>query len=382
MKSTPDMLARLAAFRSVSRDPNEEMIRFIAQELSEAGGEVRVLPGEWQGKANLIARFGPPGGDGIVLSGHSDVVPVDGQDWSNDPFTLTEQDGRLLARGASDMKGFIAAAMTAAARSRRQNLRRPLHIAVSHDEETGCLGVRSMLATLKREGFTASGCIIGEPTGLRVALGHKGKVNGCICCHGLAAHSANPRLGCNAIYLAMGMIQELRDLQEFLRTQGAHDAAYAVPYSTVQAGTIHGGTVLNIVPERCDVEFEIRYLPGDNVAAVLDRLRVAASRVAAEDEARGLPAEIEVLERNAYPGVETAPDSPIAALAMAASGTQVPYKTGFGTEAGLFSAQLGLDCVVCGPGDIDRAHKPDEYITRDELEGCDAFLDRIVDSLC
>ncbi len=372
------MLARLTAFKTVSSDANEEMIGFIAGQLRAAGGDVRVLPGEMPGKANLLARFGPAGDGGIVLSGHSDVVPVDGQNWSSDPFALTERNGRLYARGATDMKGFIASSMLAASRAGAKNLRQPLYIAISHDEEIGCVGVRSMLSRLAAEGFKAKGCIVGEPTGLRVAVGHKGKIGGCVCCRGLAAHSANPALGCNAIYLAAGMVQELRDLQDFLIAHGARDAAYAVPYSTVHVGTISGGTVLNIVPERCDLEFEIRFCAGDDMDLLLARLRGAAARLAAADSR----ASIEILVTNEYPGLETAPNSDIAVLAMAASGSKTTYKTGFGTEAGLFSETLGLSSVVCGPGSIDRAHKPDEFITVDELEMCDAFLDRVVQSLC
>jgi acetylornithine deacetylase len=375
--TTPELLAKLTAFKTVSRDSNTALIQFVAGELTAAGGAVRVLPGDLPGKANLLASFGPTGDGGIILSGHSDVVPVDGQSWSTDPFTLTARDGKLLARGATDMKGFIASAMCAASRAQSKTLRRPLHIAISHDEEVGCIGVRSMLSRLAAEGFGASGCIVGEPTGLRVAIGHKGKIAGCVCCHGIAAHSANPGLGCNAIYLAAGMVQELRALQDHLLTHGARDAAYAVPHSTVHVGTIRGGTVLNIVPERCDLAFEIRFIPGDDIGHLLARLREAADRLVTLDTRAAIDIDI----TNEYPGVETAPDSGIARLALAATGGASTYKTGFGTEAGLFTQMLGLNCIVCGPGSIDRAHKPDEYVTADELAECDMFLDRIVASL-
>ncbi len=316
-----------------------------------------------------------------MLSGHSDVVPVDGQNWATDPFTLTAQGGRLYGRGAVDMKGFIASAMALATRMPKTGLAKPLHIALSHDEETGCIGVRTMLATLAREGFAAQGCIIGEPTGLRVALGHKGKIAGCIGCRGQAAHSANPALGCNAIYLAAGMIQELRDLQDWLRAHGAQDAAYAVPYSTVHVGTIKGGTALNIVPESCDLSFELRLLPGDDPAVLLQKLRAAAARLVAPEQMKGRQASIEITEQNRYPGIDTAPDAPMARLTRAASGNIGDIKVGFGTEAGLFSEQLGLPSIICGPGSIDRAHKPGEFISTDELDECDAFLDRIAATL-
>jgi acetylornithine deacetylase len=372
MQDAAAILERLVAFRTVSRDANEDMIEHIAGFLRQAGGEVRVLPGIFAGKRNLLASFGPAGEDGIVLSGHSDVVPVDGQNWQTDPFALTEREGRLHGRGASDMKGFIACAMAAADRARGK-LKRPLHIAISHDEEIGCVGVRSMLDTLAAEGFRARGCIIGEPTEMRAALGHKGKYAGCICCRGQAAHSANPGLGCNAIYLAADMVQALRALQDWLVAHGARDAAYEVPYSTVHVGNIAGGTALNIVPDRCDVAFEFRLLPADSADALLARVKAAATRLA-----EGRQASIEIIEANRYPGLETPPESEIAKLVMAA-GAGPTFKAGFGSEAGLFDA-IGLNAVVCGPGSIDRAHKADEFITRDELDSCSVFLDRVVEA--
>jgi acetylornithine deacetylase len=371
------ILEQLVAFPTVSRDENESMIGFMAARLRAAGGRVRVLPGVEAGKANMLASFGPEGGGGIVLSGHSDVVPVDGQDWACDPFALTARGDRLFGRGTTDMKGFLACALALAERLDERALSRPLHIAVSHDEEVGCVGVRGMLATLAAEGFSAQGALIGEPTCMRVAVGHKGKIAGCIHCRGAAAHSANPGLGCNAVYLAADMIGELRALQDWLLAHGARDAAYEVPYSTVHVGMIAGGTALNIVPASCDVAFEFRLLPGDAAAPLLTRLRAAGERLAGVEQARGRHAAVEVVERNAYPGLETPAESAFVALVQAA-GAGAVFKAGFGAEAGLFDAMLGLDSVVCGPGSIDRAHKADEFILTSELAACDSFLDRLV----
>ncbi len=376
MTGTVELLAALVSFKTISQDSNESLIAFIAQHLAEGGGRVRIMPGLATGKSNLLASFGPDSGDGIILSGHSDVVPVAGQDWSSDPFTLTEHAGRLHARGAVDMKGFIASAMNLAATL--PALQKPLHIAISHDEEIGCVGVRTMLGTLAAENFQAAGCIIGEPTGLQVATGHKGKFAGCIHCRGEAAHSANPELGCNAIYLAAGMIAELQDLQTWLRVHGAHDAAYALPYSTVHAGTIAGGTALNIVPDFCEIKFEIRFLPADDPAPLLARLRDAAQRIAG---AQSRFAAIDILEDNSYPGLNMSPQSPFVEMVCAAAGDDSLTKLNFGTEAGLFDAMLRLPAIVCGPGSIDRAHRADEYITTAELAACDGFLARIAASL-
>ncbi len=379
MPETIELLAKLVAFKTVSRDPNEALIAYIADYFHQRGGRVRVLPGILPGKANLLASFGPEGADGLILSGHSDVVPIDGQAWSQDAFTLTEREGNLYGRGAVDMKGFIASTMKLVASMPR--LQKPLHIAISHDEEIGCVGVRSMLAKLAAEGFKASGCVVGEPTGLKVAIGHKGKVAGCICCRGEAAHSANPDLGCNAIYLAADMILELQNLQLWLRANGAYDAAYAVPYSSVHVGTIHGGTVLNIVPNACDVTYEFRLLPGDDVAALLARLRDAGARLTDAQKARGRFAAVEITEDNGYPGLDTSADLPFTTLVQEAAGQRGLTKLGFGSEAGLFDRMIGLPAVVCGPGSIDRAHKPDEFITRNELDECDVFLSRLLATL-
>jgi acetylornithine deacetylase len=379
MTNTTDLLAALVGFRTISRDANEQAIAFIAQKLAEYGGRIRIMPGEIARKSNLLASFGPEAGDGIILSGHSDVVPVDGQSWASDPFILSERDGRLHGRGAVDMKGFIASAMNLAANL--PVLQRPLHIAISHDEEIGCVGVRSMLRTLAQEKFVASGCIIGEPTGLCVAIGQKGKFAGCVRCQGEAAHSANPDLGCNAIYLAAGMIAELRDLQDWLRAHGAHDAAYALPYSSVHVGTIDGGSALNIVPEFCEMKFEIRFLPGDDPAALIARLRAAGQRLAGHEIAKGRFAAIEIKEDNIYPGLDASPQSPFVETVCAAAGDQAVTKLDFGSEAGLFHGMLNLPAVVCGPGSIARAHRPDEYITKAELAACDLFLARLATSL-
>ncbi|WP_298285519.1 acetylornithine deacetylase [Acidocella sp.] len=376
MPNTVEMLAALAAFPTISADSNESLIRFAAQSITDSGGHVQKLVGSEPGKFNLMASFGPAVGAGIVLSGHSDVVPVTGQAWQSNPFALTERDGRLHARGASDMKGFLAAMLTAAARCEVAKLTRPLHLIFSYDEELGCLGVRDLLARLAAEGFTAAGAIIGEPTEGRVITGHKGKLAGCICCRGRAAHSANPALGCNAIMLAGEMLGELRALQTAV-AGGARDDAYPFPFTSLHAGRIKGGVALNIVPDYCEIEFEIRHLPGTDTSALLARLRDAGARIGAASNGGSVTVDI----TNHYPGLETARGAAITQIALRASGTDQTGKIGFGTEGGLFSETLGLETIICGPGSIDRAHKADEYITRDELAACDAFLDQVIATL-
>ena len=374
--NTVETLATLVGFPTVSRTSNRDLMGWLSARLSAAGARVRVMPGTDADRINLWATVGPEGPDGVVLSAHVDVVPVAGQSWSSDPFRLTEVHGRLQGRGAVDMKGFLAGMVSAAEQAARLPLQHPLHLAISHDEEIGCVGVRPMLAALAEEGFSAAACIVGEPTGLRIGTGHKGKLAALIRCRGRAAHSANPGAGVNAIGMAAAMVTEVEAIADWLATEGLRDEAYTVPHGTAQVGTIQGGVALNIVPADCALAFEFRLPPGEDAEALLARLRAAAERIAS---ARG--GEITVEITNTYPGLAEPADSPAVALAAAAGASAGLTKLDFGTEGGLFREVLGLPTVICGPGSIDRAHKPDEYITRDELAAGDAFLARIVAAL-
>jgi acetylornithine deacetylase len=376
MSGTVERLAALVGFPTISRGRNLDLMGWLAAQLSGLGARVRVMPGTDADRINLLATIGPDDPAGIVLSAHVDVVPVAGQNWSSEPFRLTEANGRLHGRGAVDMKGFLAGMVSAAELAARLPLRRPLHLAISHDEEIGCVGVRPMLAALAEEGFAATACIVGEPTGLRIGTGHKGKVAMLIRARGRAAHSANPGLGVNAIGMAAAMVAEVEAVAEWLATEGLRDAAYAVPHGTAQVGTIEGGTALNIVPADCGLTAEFRLPAGENAETLLWCLRAAASRIG---QARG--GEITVEVTNAYPGLAEAEASPAVALALSAGGLLPFAKLDFGTEGGLFREMLGIPTVVCGPGSIDRAHKPDEYITRDELAAGDAFLARLAHRL-
>jgi acetylornithine deacetylase len=376
MSKTIETLAALVGFPTISRTSNRDLMGWLSTRLSALGARVRVMPGTDAERINLWATVGPEGRNGIVLSAHVDVVPVAGQSWSNDPFRLTEAEGRLHGRGAVDMKGFLSGMVSAAEAAARLPLRRPLHLAISHDEEIGCVGVRPMLAALAEEGFSAAACIVGEPTGLRIGNGHKGKVAALIRCRGRAAHSANPGLGVNAIGLGAAMVAEVEAIAAWLAAEGFRDAAYTVPHGTAQVGTIQGGTVLNIVPADCALAFELRLPAGEDAEALLDRIRAAAERVA---RARGGAITVEVT--NAYPGLDEPAESPAVAMAVAAGALGPLTKLDFGAEGGLFRAMLGVPTVICGPGSIDRAHKPDEYITRDELAAGDAFLANLVHGL-
>ncbi len=374
------ILDRLIGFATVSCEPNVALIEFVRDFLGARGVACRLYRDPAADKANLYASIGPPDRGGVLLSGHTDVVPVDGQPWSRDPFRLQQRGERLFARGAADMKGFLACALRAAALAVSRPLQLPLQLAFSYDEEVGCLGVRSLIDDMRLWGERPRFCIVGEPTGLRTAIGHKGKTALRARCHGRAAHSAYPARGVNAIHLATDLIGRIRQRQEWIAGQGARDSGYAVPYTTLHVGVIHGGTALNIVPDHCELELEIRNLPSDEPARLVEQLRADADAVLAQTppEARGR-IDLDVIQ--GYPGLETPADSAVVELTAALTGNRECTRMDFGSEAGLFSGQLGIPTVVCGPGSIEQAHQPDEFIALDQLQRCDAMLDALLDRL-
>ncbi|OUM38098.1 acetylornithine deacetylase [Pseudomonas putida] len=375
------LLARLVGFATVSRDSNLELIGFIHDYLAELGVESELFHNPEGTKANLFATIGPQGVGGVVLSGHTDVVPVDGQAWTVEPFALSERDARLYGRGTADMKGFIASVLAAVPAFLAQPLRMPVHLAFSYDEEVGCLGVRSMLAALEQRPHKPRLCLIGEPTELKPVLGHKGKLAMRCHVHGAACHSAYAPYGVNAIEYAAKLIGKLGDIGDALALPAHHDARFDPPFSTVQTGVIKGGRALNIVPAECEFDFEVRALPGFEAQAVADQLQTYA-------EAELLPrmrkvnaaSDIRLEPLSAYPGLATSADSEAARLVALLSGTDEFGTVAFGTEGGLFD-QAGIPTVVCGPGSMDQGHKPDEFVSVEQLRGCDAMLLRLVDYL-
>ncbi|MGE8383256.1 MAG: acetylornithine deacetylase [Pseudomonas putida] len=375
------LLARLVGFATVSRDSNLELIGFIRDYLAELGVESELFHNSERTKANLFATIGPRGVGGVVLSGHTDVVPVDGQAWTVEPFALSERDGRLYGRGTADMKGFIASVLAAVPAFLAQPLHLPVHLAFSYDEEVGCLGVRSMLAALEQRPHKPRLCLIGEPTELKPVLGHKGKLAMRCHVHGAACHSAYAPYGVNAIEYAAKLIGKLGDIGDALALPAHHDVRFDPPFSTVQTGVIKGGRALNIVPAECEFDFEVRALPGFEAQAVADQLQTYA-------EAELLPrmrkvnaaSDIRLQPLSAYPGLATSADSEAARLVALLSGTDEFGTVAFGTEGGLFD-QAGIPTVVCGPGSMDQGHKPDEFVSVEQLRGCDAMLLRLVDYL-
>lgn len=376
-----ELLAKLVGFDTTSRESNLHLIEFVRDYLAGFGVPCELIFNEPRSKANLFATLGPPQVPGIVLSGHTDVVPVDGQAWSVAPFELSEHDGKLYGRGTADMKGYIACVLAAVPRFLAAPLRMPLHIALSYDEEVGCLGVRSLLAELERRPHKPLLCIIGEPTELKPVLGHKGKLAMRCDVHGAACHSAYAPQGVNAIEYAAELIGELGRIGARLRRPELHDPRFDPPYSTVQTGLISGGKALNIVPADCRFDFEVRALPDQDPRQVAEQLQHFAQqqllpRMQAVDGASG----IGFSELSAYPGLATDADSQAARWIAQFCGSSEFATVAFGTEGGLFDA-VGIPTVVCGPGSMDQGHKPDEFVSLAQLAGCDAMLERLASAL-
>ncbi len=379
--SSRALLEALIRFATVSRDSNLDMIAFIRDYLAQYGVESELFYNDERTKANLFATIGPRDRGGIVLSGHTDVVPVDGQAWTVEPFRLSEREGRLYGRGTADMKGFIASVLAAVPQFVARELKLPVHLAFSYDEEVGCLGVRPMLAELEKRPHKPVLCIIGEPTELKPVLGHKGKL--AMRCHvkGAPCHSAYAPYGVNAIQYAARLVTRLETIGEQLAQPQHHDARFDPPYSTVQTGMIKGGRALNIVPEQCEFDFEVRALPGFDAHTVADALRTyAEAELLPKMRAVQRETDIRLQALSAYPGLVTPPESEAARLLAGLCGSSDFGTVAFGSEGGLFD-QAGIPAVVCGPGSMDQGHKPDEFVSVEQLHACDAMLARLAGHL-
>jgi len=378
MARTLEVLERLVGFDTVSDRPNASIIAYIDGFLRARGARItRIGQGD---KAGLYAEIGPPG-SGILLSGHTDVVPVAGQVWTRAPFALTRDGDRLYGRGTTDMKGYLACMLSAADMASRGPLAAPLKLVFSYDEEVGCVGIQEMMGRLVPLMGCPRAAFVGEPTDMQLATGHKGKAAFAAICRGQAGHSSLAPDFVNALHLAADFVAALRDVQDELRQSGARDPAYDIPYSTVHVGTLAGGRALNIVPDRADLGFEIRHLAGDDPSELLAHIRRAAESVSARYRAEWDGAAIEVEQVAAYPGLDIAPDDPVVTTALALAGTDSTTKVAFGTEAGVFAGQ-GIATVVCGPGSMaGQGHKPDEFITLDQLAACHRMMARIVADL-
>ena len=378
--TTLQLLETLVGFDTTSRQSNLQLINFVRNYLEDYGIESTLIYNDEGDRANLYATIGPHDVGGVLLSGHTDVVPVTGQSWDYDPYQLTDRDGVLYGRGSSDMKGFIAASLAAVPDMVANRLQTPLHLAFSYDEEIGCVGARDMVEKLKLLEVKPKLGVIGEPTLMQSVIGHKGKRTFRVEFTGYSCHSAYVDDGVNAIEYASKLIVFIQQMNQRLVDRGQTDSGYSVDHSTFQTGVITGGTVINIVPRSCEFVFEIRHLPQHDVEAMLREITdYAFEEVLPDMRAVNETCDINFTTLSAYPGMHTHEDSECVALVSsltdhACSGEKVS----FGTEGGLFQEHLEMNCVVCGPGSIEQAHKPNEFIHRSQLNECDLFLNKLI----
>ena len=381
------MIEQLIAFDTTSRESNLGLIEWVRDWLKGQGVESTLVYDAERRKANLFAtvhgRNGPAAvaRPGIVLSGHTDVVPVDGQAWDSDPFKASIRDGRLYARGACDMKGFIGVALAMTPKFVAADLKVPLHFALSYDEEVGCVGVRGLIEQLAREGFKAAGVIVGEPTSMQVIVAHKGKRSFRCVVHGREAHSALTPQGVNAIEYAARMISYIRHVADRMGQLEPRDNGFDVPFTTLQTGTIKGGTATNIVPRECVFDWEFRYLPGANPDAIENEVRGFAQSLEPEMKKVAAEAGIDIRLTSDAPGSNAGDSDAVTQLAIALARNPHTAKVAYATEAGLFE-KAGLPSIICGPGSIEQAHKPNEYCELEQLAQCESFMDRLVERIC
>jgi acetylornithine deacetylase len=372
------ILETLVAFDTVSRNSNLALIDWIEGYLATHGVESRRFPDETGMKAALFATIGPEGVSGYVLSGHTDVVPVDGQEWTGDPFSLRVENGRAYGRGAVDMKGYLACCLALVAEM-AAGLSRPIHLAFSYDEEVGCVGVRPMLRWLEGHEVKPLGAFIGEPSNMQVVIGHKGKRSARIIVTGTGAHSSLAPTAVNAVHYGARIVARIADIAARLERQGARDALYDITHSTGHVGMMHGGEALNIVPDRCEIVFEFRTIGEDDPDALMQEVRrYALDELQPEMKAVDTRAHVEMDVFAGFAGLDTPPQADIVSLAKHLSGRNDHSKVAYGTEAGLFAAMAGVPAVVLGPGSITQAHKPDEFIEISQLESCLAMLGRLI----
>ncbi|MFP6688177.1 MAG: acetylornithine deacetylase [Alphaproteobacteria bacterium] len=378
-----EMIKKLVSFDTTSRVSNLELIDFVADYLSALGVESHLIHDESGEKANLYATIGPRDVPGIVLSGHTDVVPVDGQAWDSDPFTVVEQDEKLFGRGTSDMKSFIAIALAMAPDFASTNLKTPVHFALSFDEEVGCLGAPLMIQKMDQFAAKPRAVIIGEPTKMSVVNAHKGVCSFFTTVHGLERHSSETHRGVNAIAYGAELVAFLSTLGEEMRDQHSYlESGFDPPYTTVHVGTMHGGTAQNIVPLNCTFSWEYRLMPGEDASEIRNRFQahvdeVVLPKMHAVDTSTGIDTEV----RAFVPGLAPEDGSPAEALVLALARKNTTEVVAYGTEAGQFQ-EAGNPAVVCGPGSIAQAHKPNEFIELSEVRACEIFMRRLLDEVC
>ena len=379
-----DLIHTLVGYDTTSRDSNLALIDWIRDYLEGHGFAATLTFDDDRRKANLFATLAAVDGNategGIVLSGHTDVVPVDNQPWESDPFIVTARDGRLYGRGVTDMKSFSACGLAFVPEFVRRGVRKPLHFALSYDEEVGCIGVRRLIADIVARGVRPAACIVGEPTGMELVVAHKGKKAWRCRVRGFEAHSSLTPSGVNAVQIACEIVAYIAKRAREFRDAGKRDDAYDVPYTTAHVGTIRGGTALNIVPRDCTFDFEIRHLPFDDPDRFIRDVEQFAAGFLPAMHAVDAGTYIEFDNLSTLPGFDTHDGSEVTALGHACNATQEVGKVSFGTEASLFHG-ASIPTIICGPGHIAQAHQPNEWVSLDQIARCEAFMQRLVDRL-
>ena len=375
------ILEKLISFNTVSSNSNLDIISYCEKILKDAGAKITLIKNKEETKANLFATIGPVDQAGIILSGHTDVVPVTNQKWNTNPFELTEIDNKLYGRGTADMKSFVACALHAASKASSMNLRTPLHFSFSYDEEIGCVGVRSLIEMLKNSSTNPLFCIVGEPTSMQVMSGHKGKVNASVLIKGKEAHSALTTKGLNSIYLATEFIQGIQNIQTNLINNSTHDNDFEVPYTTLQVGKIEGGVAVNIVPSSSSLLFEIRSLHSDDPNLILKDIKNLSEKIVKSHIDKFSNTKIEINITSQYPALNTLKNSDVINFLNGLTGNNSVEKVSFGTEGGLFSNELNIETAICGPGSMSQGHQADEYIEKVQIDLCDQMLENLLHKL-
>ncbi|GAA1496136.1 acetylornithine deacetylase [Paeniglutamicibacter kerguelensis] len=382
-KATMAEITKLIGFDTTSRDSNLPLIEYVVERLEAVGVDPTLVHNNEGNKANLLATIPAADGTrtgGIVLSGHTDVVPVDGQVWSSDPFIPEIRDGKLYARGTCDMKTFVAVILAKLESIAAAKLNEPIHLAFSYDEEVGCLGAVDLVAAITEAGLNPRGCIVGEPTSMRVVRGHKSVNVIRVDFHGVAAHSSLTTQGVNAISAAAEFTRVVDSMAQGFKQDGPFDEAFIVPYTTTTVNKIDGGIAVNTIPAECTLHFEFRSIAADDPTELIERFRAEAMRIeeSMREQSRDVRVEFTVLAQT--PGLDTPEDAGVVALAAELGGIPSPDKATYGTEAGLFF-NAGIPTVVCGPGDIAQAHAPDEFIELDQIAACEAYIENLLAKL-
>jgi acetylornithine deacetylase len=375
------MVERLIAFTTVSRDSNLGLIEWARDFLAKLGARTRLTHDASGKKANLFATLGDSERPGLILSGHTDVVPVDGQNWDTDPFKAVERDGKLYARGSADMKGFIGVALTQAPKFldalNAGRLDAPLHYALSYDEEVGCIGVRGLIRDLEENGIRPAGCVVGEPTSMQPIIAHKGMNRFRCTVRGREAHSSYVTYGVNAIEYAARLVVYIRQVADRLAEFEKRDCGFTVPYTTLSTGLIRGGIASNVIPKECEFQFDMRTLPNASADALYQEIRAQAETLSREMRAIDPQSGIDLEWVSQTIGLASSESDAIVQWAMRLARSDQTGKVSYGTEAGLFQ-QMGVPTVILGPGDIAEAHRPNEFVALDQLAKCEAFVTRIL----